>query len=94
VSFLFSVTPNNPGLASAVSPKIKLSAGIQHIYDMNYLWGFTSKFFPVTATILDGCIYEDSGMYEGVEVVNDGAQHTYETKGTLEESSSAKSKSI
>lgn len=103
VSFLVSLTPNIPGLANAVNPKVKLNSGIQHIYDINYLWGFTSafvlyyalsKFFPATETLLDACIYEDNEMVDGVEVVNDGVQHSYETKAALEESASTKSKSL
>lgn len=102
-SFLVSLTPNLPGLANAVNPKIKLNSGIQHIYDMNYLWGFASAFviysalskvFPATETLLDATIYEDDDIYDGVEVANDCIQDSYEEKGVLEESASAKSKSI
>jgi NCS1 family nucleobase:cation symporter-1 len=34
VAFIVSVTPNTPGLAHAVNTSVKLSGGIQHIYDM------------------------------------------------------------
>jgi NCS1 family nucleobase:cation symporter-1 len=83
VAFLVSVTPNVPGLAKAVNPKVKLNPSIQHIYDMSYLWGFSSacivycvlnKFFPAEETLLQAPIYEDVLIYDGVENRNDGAQ--------------------
>lgn len=71
--------------------------GIQHIYDMNYLWGFAIALYsalrssiPATETLLDACIYEDSEMVDSIEVVNDALEHTYDTKGVLEGSASAK----
>jgi NCS1 family nucleobase:cation symporter-1 len=87
VSFLISVTPNTPGLAKAVNPDIALPVGIQHMYDMNYVWGFTSAFvlycalsklFPAVETLIDACIYDDADVevYEGVEVVNEDS-HTF-----------------
>lgn len=93
VAFVISVTPNVPGLAQAVNSKVKLSGGIEHLYDMNYLWGFTSaaflywslsKFFPATETLLEVPIYEDVTVLNGVEYVNDGVhdpQAKFEEKG-------------
>jgi NCS1 family nucleobase:cation symporter-1 len=81
VAFLVSVTPNVPGLAHAVNPSIKLSGGIQHIYDMSYLWGFLSaaivyvvlsKVWPAKETLLDGPIYEDISVVDGVEFKGNG----------------------
>jgi NCS1 family nucleobase:cation symporter-1 len=81
VAFLVSVVPNLPGLANAVNPDVKLGGGIQHIYDMSYLWGFLSaafvyvalsKAFPARETLLDAPIYEDVAVLDGVEYKNDG----------------------
>jgi hypothetical protein len=56
-----SLSLNIPGLAKSVNQKIQLNAGIQHIYDMNYLWGFCSAavvyislslLFPAEETLL------------------------------------------
>ena len=67
----------------AVNPKLTISAGIQHVYDMNYLYGFCSaaiiyytlsKAFPATETLLEVPIYEDVTIHNGIEVVNDGTQ--------------------
>ncbi|RDW84290.1 allantoin permease [Coleophoma cylindrospora] len=93
VAFAISVTPNVPGLAQAVNSKVKLNSGIEHLYDINYLWGFTSaavlywslnKVFPATETLLDAPIYEDVLVLNGVEYVNDGVhdpQAKFEEKG-------------
>jgi NCS1 family nucleobase:cation symporter-1 len=79
VAFVVSVTPNVPGLAKAVNPDVKLSPGIEHIYDMSYLWGFLSAavvyvtlnyFFPAKETLLDAPIYEDSSVIDGVDYGN------------------------
>ncbi|KAE9964842.1 hypothetical protein Vi05172_g12357 [Venturia inaequalis] len=84
VAFLVSVVPNVPGLAKAVAPNtVSINAGIQHIYDMNYLWGFFSAvivytslslIFPAPETLLEAPIYEDTEVYDGVEYVNDGVR--------------------
>ncbi|EXJ95149.1 hypothetical protein A1O1_00268 [Capronia coronata CBS 617.96] len=74
VAFVVSVVPNMPGLAKAVQPSIKLNAGIMHIWDMNYLWGFTSAFvlycafshfFPATETLVEESVYGDVVFYDG-----------------------------
>jgi NCS1 family nucleobase:cation symporter-1 len=81
VAFLISVIPNLPGLAKAVNPSLKINSGIQHIYDMSYLWGFTSAavlyvslnwFFPAKETLLEAPIYEDVSVIDGVGYKNDG----------------------
>lgn len=84
VAFLLSVTPNIPGLAKAVNPDLNIGSGIEHIYDMSYLWGFSSavvvyvllnKFFPAKETLIPAPIYEDISVIDGVEYRNDGV-HT------------------
>ncbi|KAK4541783.1 hypothetical protein LTR36_007315 [Oleoguttula mirabilis] len=84
IAFVCSVVPNIPGLAKAVNPSISVSAGIEHVYDMNYLYGFTSAsflywslsyFWPAKETLLAACIYEDLAIIDGVEYKNDGV-HT------------------
>ncbi|KAL3419324.1 ncs1 allantoate transporter [Phlyctema vagabunda] len=86
VAFIISVVPNTPGLARAVNNDIKLSAGIEHIYDMNYLWGFCSaaflycvlsRIFPPEGVLLDAPIYDDIHVQDGIEVTNDGVNVTY-----------------
>ncbi|KAK4556245.1 hypothetical protein LTR86_006389 [Recurvomyces mirabilis] len=81
VAFTVSVVPNVPGLAKAVNPSVSISAGIEHVYDMNYLYGFTSAaflywslsyFFPAPETIIPASIYEDITVIDGAEYKNDG----------------------
>ncbi|KAK3655197.1 hypothetical protein LTR56_003618 [Elasticomyces elasticus] len=93
VAFLCSVVPNTPGLARAVNPSVSISAGIEHIYDINYLYGFAtasflywalSYWFPATETLLPACIYDDTMMIDGVEWTNDGV-HTPEAVGDMGE---------
>ncbi|KAK6000566.1 hypothetical protein QM012_003291 [Aureobasidium pullulans] len=83
VAFLVAVIPNIPGLAKSVNPSIFINDRIQHIYDLNYLYGFCSAAivyyavnvaFPARQTLLDSPIYEDIIIQDGIEVVNDGAQ--------------------
>lgn len=84
VAFLVSVTPNLPGLAKAVNPALNIGSGIEHIYDMSYLWGFCSaalvyvvlnRFFPAEETLLPAPIYDDVSVIDGMEYRNDGV-HT------------------
>lgn len=74
-AFIVSLAPNLPGLAAAVNPKIELNSSIQHVYDMNYLWGFCSavvvfvalsKIWPAEKTLIEACIYDDLQINEGV----------------------------
>lgn len=91
VTFLISVTPNLPGLARAVNSSVKISSGIFHIWEMNYLWGFFSafvvyttlnQFFPASETLLDAPITEDVKVINGVEFINDGVtEPVVENKG-------------
>lgn len=69
VAFLISVVPNLPGMAASVNPKLKSSiGGAVYVYDMFYIWGFTSafvsyimlsRFFPATETLIDATIPGD-----------------------------------
>jgi NCS1 family nucleobase:cation symporter-1 len=97
-AFIVSVTPNVPGLAKAVNPDVKLSPGIEHIYDMSYLWGFMSAavvyvtlnyFFPANETLLDAPIYGDSSVIDGVDYGND-VENVHEITKDIDESDSEK----
>ncbi|KAI7474177.1 uridine permease-like protein Fui1 [Hortaea werneckii] len=80
VAFLVSVSPNLPGMAQAVNPSISLSAGIEHVYDMYYLYGFASASFvywglsyafPATETLLEASIHDDPEVMDGLEYRKD-----------------------
>ncbi|KAJ5485660.1 hypothetical protein N7539_005648 [Penicillium diatomitis] len=80
VAFLISVTPNIPGMIHAVTPSLSVGT-IQHVYDISFLWGFTSGFviycalnyfWPATETLLDCTISEETVIVDGVAVYNDG----------------------
>ncbi|KAH8667465.1 allantoin permease [Tricladium varicosporioides] len=80
VAFLVSVVPNIPGMAAQVNPKIS-AGGAQYIYDMFYLYGFTSAFvvycllshfFPAQETLISESIFEEVEIIGGVEYRNDG----------------------
>jgi NCS1 family nucleobase:cation symporter-1 len=77
VAFLISVVPNIPGMAASVNPKLKSSiGGAVYIYDMFYIWGFTSAFvsytvlsyiFPEPSTLIDAPIYGDVDFVSATE---------------------------
>jgi len=77
VAFLISVVPNLPGMAAQVNPSLKGKVGgAEYIYDMFYIWGFTSAFvayatlshfFPEPETLIPETIYGDIDMVSGVE---------------------------
>jgi nucleobase:cation symporter-1, NCS1 family len=66
VAFLISVVPNIPGMAAQVNPSLKNSVGgAEYVYDMFYIWGFTSafvsysllsRFFPDQSTLIEATI--------------------------------------
>jgi len=75
VAFLISVVPNIPGMAATVNSKLHISEGINRVYEMYYLWGFTSAWvvywglsyiWPAKMTLVEATIYED----ENVEVLD------------------------
>lgn len=80
-AFFVSLGPNLPGLAKAVNSSLEINKGIQHIWDMNYLWGFSSAFllyvvlskaFPAQETLVGATIWDDADVQEGVEVGSSG----------------------
>jgi len=88
-AFLVAVVPNIPGLAKSVNPNVVINDSIQHIYDMNYLYGFCSaaivyyvlnRLSPANETLLDNAIYEDIIIQDGIATVNDGVQLSSELK--------------
>jgi NCS1 family nucleobase:cation symporter-1 len=68
-AFLISVVPNLPGMAASVNPSLKNGVGgAEYIYDMFYIWGFTSAFvsycvlshfFPEKSTLIEETIPGD-----------------------------------
>jgi NCS1 family nucleobase:cation symporter-1 len=66
VAFLISVVPNIPGMAAQVNPSLtKGVGGAEYVYDMFYIWGFTSafvsysllsRFFPEQSTLIEATI--------------------------------------
>lgn len=80
-AFLISLVPNVPGLAHAVNPSVQIGSGIQHLYDVNYIWGLFSAafvywslsyFFPARETLLEESIHDDR-VLNGVEYKADGS---------------------
>ena len=96
VAFLIGAVPNLPGLAAAVNPSLNIG-GASKIYDMFYLYGFTSTFvvfyllnlaFPAEDTLIPTTIHEEIIMVDGVEVINDGIQEPHIAKsGAMEKTS-------
>ena len=82
VAFLISIVPNIPGMAAQVNPALKGKVGgAEKIYDMFYLWGFSSAFviycllsyiWPAPETLTPATIHEDAEVMDGVEYKNDG----------------------
>lgn len=85
VAMIVSFTPNLPGLAASVNPSVEIG-GAAYIYDMFYLYGFTSAFvvyaglswaFPPKDTLIAESIYEDIVIVDGVERINDGIHQPF-----------------
>jgi NCS1 family nucleobase:cation symporter-1 len=85
VALLVSFVPNIPGMASAVNPKVQIG-GAAYIYDIFYLYGFTSAFvvyaglswaFPARETLIPESIHEDIVVVDGVEKINDGLHQPF-----------------
>ncbi|EXJ76968.1 hypothetical protein A1O3_10125 [Capronia epimyces CBS 606.96] len=74
-AFLVAVTPNLPGLAHAVNPKLHIG-GAKYIYDVFYFWGLFSAFvsysllsalLPARETLLSASVLGDVAALDGVE---------------------------
>jgi NCS1 family nucleobase:cation symporter-1 len=95
IAFLISVVPNIPGLAAATNPSLQGKiGGAEKIYDMFYLWGFSSAFFvycslsylwPAKDTLIDASIYEDPDIISGVPYEKGDVTTTEEIAGSGEE---------
>lgn len=89
IAFLISVVPNLPGMAAQVnSDLVDKVGGAKYIYDMFYIWGFTSAFltyitlsyfFPAKETLIEKSIYDDTEFIDGVGYLNDGMSTPVET---------------
>lgn len=78
-ALLVSFVPNLLGIAAAVTPSLDIG-GAAFIYDMFYLYGFTSAFvvyavlswiWPAKETLITECIFEDIAVVDGIDRVND-----------------------
>lgn len=85
IALMVGFTPNIPGMAAAVNPDINIR-GAAYIYDIFYLYGFTSAFvvyaalswaFPAPETLVLECIHEDVVVVNGVERINDGVHQPF-----------------
>jgi len=93
VAFLISVLPNIPGMAAQVNPSLTNKiGGAGKIYDMFYIWGFSSAFlfycilskiWPAQETLIPAAIYGDVEVVGGIEYKNDGV-HTPVEVGSLD----------
>jgi NCS1 family nucleobase:cation symporter-1 len=88
VAFFISIIPNLPGMAHAVTPSLSVGT-IDHIYDISFMWGFSSGFviycalnyfWPATETLVESTISEETKMVNGVPVYNDGLATPSEEK--------------
>jgi NCS1 family nucleobase:cation symporter-1 len=81
IAFLVSVVPNIPGMAATVNPDLAGKiGGAGKIYDMFYLWGYSSAFavytglsyaFPANETLVPATISGDDYIIEASEVSHD-----------------------
>ncbi|KAJ5610558.1 hypothetical protein N7510_007277 [Penicillium lagena] len=80
VAFLISIAPNLPGMVHAVTPSLSVGT-IDHIYDISFMWGFSSGFiiycvlsyfWPATETLVGSTIYDETQIVDGVLVYNNG----------------------
>jgi NCS1 family nucleobase:cation symporter-1 len=101
VAFLISIGPNLPGMAHAVTPGITIGT-IDDIYDISFMWGFSSGFvlycalnffWPAAETLIESTIRDETMFVDGVEVFNDGlempSEKGYDAKSLEPETSSA-----
>ncbi|CAG9982162.1 unnamed protein product [Clonostachys byssicola] len=80
LAMLVGSVPNLPGLAAAVNPSLDIG-GAKNIFDMFYLYGFTSTFlaygalswvWPAHETLVEATLHEEVIIVDGMEVTNDG----------------------
>ncbi|CAI6094280.1 unnamed protein product [Clonostachys chloroleuca] len=85
VAMLVGSVPNLPGLAAAVNPSLDIG-GAKNIFDMFYLYGFTSTFlvygalswvWPARETLVEATLHEEVIIVDGMEVTNDGLHGTH-----------------
>jgi NCS1 family nucleobase:cation symporter-1 len=88
VAFILSIAPNLPGMAAAVTPSLAVGA-IDDIYDISFMWGFSSAFviytalnyfWPDTNTLIESTIRDETQIVNGVKVYNDGLATPSETQ--------------
>lgn len=82
IATIISVTPNIPGMAAQVNPKLQKSVGDGvKVYYFFYLYGFTSAFvvyialshfFPASETLIEASIYEVDEV-PGIEYKENGS---------------------
>jgi NCS1 family nucleobase:cation symporter-1 len=93
VAFLISVVPNIPGMAAQVNPSVN-PGGARYIYDMFYIWGFTSAFvsysvlshfFPEPSTLLDAPISGEPDFISSEEAGSEGGDEKAVIKSADEE---------
>lgn len=93
VAFLVSLVPNIPGMAKSVNATIEVG-GAQYIYDIFYIYGFTSAFvvyitlshfFPARETLIEATIHEDVDVISGIEYKADGVHTTSPGESDSEE---------
>jgi nucleobase:cation symporter-1, NCS1 family len=93
-AFLVSVCPNIPGMAATVNPALSNSiGGADKMYDIFYLWGYSSAFvvyvvlskiFPATETLIPATIHEDEQIVNRQAWITEEVQ-TQKIVGILEE---------
>lgn len=96
-AFLISVVPNLPGMAASVNPSLESGiGGSRYIYDMFYIWGFTSAFvsysvlshfFPEPSTLIEETIpgevaFEEASATEEKADGSDGGDEKVVVKST------------
>lgn len=79
IALLIGIVPNLPGMAAAVNTSLDIG-GAAYIYDIFYLYGFTSTFvvyavlslvFPAPDTLVPYTIHEDVMVVNGEEMARD-----------------------
>ncbi|KAI0155794.1 allantoin permease [Pestalotiopsis sp. NC0098] len=94
VAFTIGLVPNLPGMAAAVNTSLDIG-GASYIYDMFYLYGFTSTFavyavlswcFPSPTTLIPHAVHQDILIVNGAEVINDGIHDPLAKKESKESS--------